>query len=226
MPFYFDPIGMLILLPGFALALWAQWRVRSTMAKFHRIRTRAGQSGADVARSILSRNGLTGVGIEEIGAGDHYDPSARTLRLSSENFRGPSITAVGVAAHEAGHALQHQRKYVPLGFRSTLFPVANIGSKLAFPLLFVGLIVQMPMLLDIGILLFAFAVLFSVVTLPVEFNASRRALVQLREGGHLASEELVGAKKVLDAAALTYVAATAVAVLQLVRLLLLRGRND
>lgn len=226
-PFFFDPTFVL-LVPAFLLAMWAQWKVRSAYAAMSRVRSRGGRSGAEVAQRILRGNGLDGVAVEPVHGNltDHYDPRTRSVRLSQGNFGSASIAAVSIAAHEVGHALQHGSGYPPLSIRSAVFPVANLGSTLAFPLFLIGFVAGLPALIDLGIIFFSAAVLFSVVTLPVEFNASRRALVQLREGGLLASDEMPGAKKVLDAAALTYVAATAMAILQLLRLLLLRGRND
>ncbi len=227
MPLFFDS-SMLVLIPAILLAMWAQWKVKSTFRKYSAIHSRGARSGSNVAASILSANRLGDVPVEAVAGSltDHYDPKARTVRLSKGNYRSASIAAISVAAHEVGHAMQHGGGYAPLALRHNLVPVANIGSTLAFPLILGGLLFSWPPLMDLGIIFFSFAVLFSVVTLPVEFNASRRAMVQLREGGYLASDELDGARKMLSAAALTYVAATAVAVSQLVRLLILRGRND
>jgi hypothetical protein len=223
----FDPT-IALLIPALALAGWAQWKVRSAYSEFSRLRTGAGRSGAEIAASILRSNSLGSVRVEAVPGSltDHYDPKARAVRLSEGNYGSDSIAAVSIAAHEAGHAIQHGTGYMPLQFRHAIFPVANIGSTLAFPLFLIGFLAQIRPLIDLGILFFAAAVVFSVVTLPVEFNASRRALAQLRDGRFLSVGELAGAKKVLDAAALTYVAATTMALLQLVRLLLLRGRND
>jgi Zn-dependent membrane protease YugP len=223
----FDPT-MILLIPAIVLAVWAQWKVRSAYAKFSRVRSRGGRTGAQVAQAILGTNGLGDVKVEAVpGAlSDHYDPRTRVVRLSADNYGSDSIAAVSIAAHEAGHAIQHGSGYAPLQFRHAIFPVANIGSTLAFPLLLIGILAGMKPLVDLGIILFSVAVLFSVVTLPVEFNASRRALAQLHDGRLLGVEELGGAKKVLDAAALTYVAATAMAILQLLRLLMIRGRED
>jgi hypothetical protein len=226
-PLLFDPT-IALLIPALVLAGWAQWKVRSAYSEFSRVASRGGRSGSQVAQAILASNGLGSVRIEAVPGqlSDHYDPKARTVRLSEGNFASSSIAAVSVAAHEVGHAMQHGSGYFPLQFRHAIFPVANLGSTLAFPLFLIGFLAGLPVLVDLGILFFAAAVVFSVVTLPVEFNASRRALAQLRDGRLLSVEELGGAKKVLDAAALTYVAATTMAILQLVRLLLIRGRND
>lgn len=227
-PYFFFDSTMLLLIPAAVLAIWAQWKVKSTYRKFSAIRTRAGRSGRAVASQILAGNRLGDVPVEAVpGAlSDHYDPRTRVVRLSEHNYNSDSIAAVSVAAHEVGHAMQHGNDYGPLNIRHSLFPVANIGSSLAFPLFLGGLIFAWQPLMDIGIALFTIAVLFSVVTLPVEFNASRRAVAQLEQGGFLTADELDGARKMLTAAALTYVAATAMALTQLLRLLILRGRND
>jgi Zn-dependent membrane protease YugP len=184
-----------------------------------------------MARSIMQRNGITDVPVEEVGGvlSDHFDPRARVVRLSSSNYREPSLAAIAVGAHEVGHVLQHSQGYIPLAIRSQIAPAANIGSMLAFPLFMIGFFFHSSMaawLMDLGILFFTGAVLFQVVTLPVEFDASKRALRQLADSGALAPEEVDGAKRVLDAAALTYVAAAATAALQLVRLLVLRNSRD
>ena len=229
MPFFFDPT-FLLLLPALGFAMWAQWKVRSTYERFAQVPAANGMTGRDMARAIMQRNAVTDVSIEEIGGqlSDHYDPGARKVRLSPDIYEGNSIAAIAVAAHEVGHVLQHHNGYLPLNLRTSIAPVAGIGSSLAFPLFFVGLFFfrGMPFgqtLMDVGILFFAGAVLFQLVTLPVEFDASRRALAQLTETGAVMPQEVAGAKRVLDAAALTYVAAAAVAALQLLRLLLLRN---
>jgi len=231
LPFFlgFDPTFILVL-PAMAFALWAQWRVKSTYDKFAQVPAANGLTGRDMARSIMQRNAVDGVAVEEIGGSlsDHYDPRDRTVRLSADIYEGNSIAAIAVAAHEVGHVLQHQQGYLPLRMRSSFAPVAGLGSSLAMPLFFIGLLFgrHMPfggVLMDLGIVFFAGAVLFHFVTLPVEFDASRRALRQLTESGAVMPQEVAGAKQVLDAAALTYVAAAAMAALQLLRLLLLRG---
>lgn len=230
MPFgLFDPT-FLLLLPAMGFALWAQHKVQSTFNEFTRVRASNGRSGRDMALEIMARNGVTGVQVEPVGGvlSDHYDPMARKVRLSETNFAGGSISAIAVAAHEVGHVLQHHEGYMPLQVRSLLAPVAGFGSMAAMPLFFIGLFfgAQFPfsgMLMDIGILFFTGAVLFQVVTLPVEFDASKRALAQLTSSGSIQPHEVAGAKKVLDAAALTYVAAAAMAALQLLRLVLLRN---
>lgn len=229
MPFgMFDPT-FLLLLPAMGFALWAQHKVKSTYEKFSTVPAANGLTGREMARSIMNRNGVGDVNIEQVAGvlSDHYDPGAKAVRLSQPNYGGHSIAAIAVAAHEVGHVLQHHQGWFPLVLRSQLAPVAGFGSMLAMPLFFIGLIfgAQLPfgtLLMDIGILFFAAAVLFHVVTLPVEFDASNRALAQLTSTGALMPQEVAGAKKVLDAAALTYVAAAAMAALQLVRLLVLR----
>ncbi len=229
MPFgFFDPT-FLLLLPAFAFAMWAQHKVRSTYERFASVPAANGLTGREMAASIMQRNGVGDVRIEAVGGvlSDHYDPGAKSVRLSADNYGGRSIAAVAVAAHEVGHVLQHHHHWFPLALRANLAPAASFGSMLAMPLVFVGFLfgLRTPLgglLLDAGIVFFAAAVLFHLVTLPVEFDASKRALVQLTESGALMPQEVAGAKKVLDAAALTYVAAAAVAAIQLVRLLIIR----
>ncbi|MBI4558540.1 MAG: zinc metallopeptidase [Candidatus Hydrogenedentes bacterium] len=238
-PFFWDPTFVL-LIPAVLLALWAQVKVKSTYAKYSQVGTRSGITGADVAERILAEAGIaltddpsrhpggSACRIEAIGGQltDHYDPRARTLRLSEDIHDGRSIAALGIAAHEVGHAIQHSRLYSPLMLRNIVYPVCNIGNYLAWPLFIFGIILSIPSLLQIGIMLFTFAVFFTVLTLPVEFNASSRALRALASGGFLTDEELYGAKKVLSAAALTYVAAAFMAIMQLLRMLILaRGRD-
>jgi len=225
--FYYDPT-CLLLLPAILLALYAQGRVRTTYAKFAKIGNRRGLTGADVARRILDRNGLTHVRVERISGNltDHYDPRANVVRLSGDVHDNASIAAVGIAAHEVGHAVQHNTGYVPIKVRNTVLPVAQIGSSLAIPLVIIGIIFSaFEVLIPVGIILYTAVVAFQLATLPVELNASRRALTSVYEIGFLDEEETKGAKKVLSAAALTYVAAAASAILQLLRLLLLAGNN-
>ena len=223
---------MLLMLPALAFAFWAQWKVKSTFARFSRVRAASGLSGRDMARQIMQRNGITDVAVEAVGGelSDHYDPAARKVRLSRSNFEGDSISSIAVAAHEVGHVLQHHQGYFPLAIRSSMAPSVGFASTAAWPLFIIGLLIgpRMPLaglLMDLGIAFFAGAVLFHIVTLPVEFDASKRALAQLTETGAVLPEEVTGAKKVLDAAALTYVAAAAMAVLQLLRLMLLRNNR-
>ena len=227
--YYYDPT-YLLLIPGLILALYAQFKVSSTFARFKREPSRSGLTGAQIARQILDTNGCGDVRIERVPGSltDHYDPENGVLRLSEEVYGSRSIAALGVAAHEAGHAIQDATDYGPMRIRATLVPVANIGSSAAIPLFMLGLIFSWEPLLKIGILCFSLAVLFYVVTLPVEFNASGRA-VALLASGYLPEDEVQGVKKVLSAAALTYVAAALQAILQLLRLVLLansRRRDD
>ena len=228
-PFYFDPTYML-LFPAIILALYAQAKVQSTFQRYSKVRASSGATGAQVARNLLDKNNLSDI-VVEITPGhltDHYEPRTNKLRLSAEIYHGNSLAALGVAAHETGHAAQHAQEYIPLSLRNTIFPVARFGSNLAFPLFFIGLLFGRggSFLMDLGIILFTFAVLFQVITLPVEFNASRRALAMLEGEGYLTrGGEISGARKVLNAAALTYLAATAMALLQLLRLVLLRGQR-
>jgi len=217
-----------LLIPPLLLALYAQQKVRSTYKHFSAILASSRISGSQVAQQILNSSGVRDVKIEKAAGQltDHYHPRKKVLRLSQGVYGSSSLAALGIAAHEAGHAIQHHSGYAPLHLRNGIYPIANFGSSLAFPLFFIGFIFRQQgpsILMDIGILLFAGAVFFSVLTLPVEFNASRRALVQLRDGGYLKEGELQGARKVLSAAALTYIAATAMAAMQLLQLILLRG---
>ena len=227
--YYYDPT-YLLLIPGLILALYAQFKVSSTYARFKREPSRSGLTGAQIARQILDTNGCGDVRIERVPGSltDHYDPENGVLRLSEEVYGSRSIAALGVAAHEAGHAIQDATDYGPMRIRATLVPVANIGSSAAIPLFMLGQIFSWEPLLKIGILCFSLAVLFYLVTLPVEFNASGRA-VALLASGYLPEDEVQGVKKVLSAAALTYVAAALQAILQLLRLVLLansRRRDD
>ena len=225
--YYFDPTYILVLI-GVVLSLAAQAKVRSTFDKYSRVRSISGMTGAEAAQRILHRAGIFDVQIERISGHltDHYDPRRKVLRLSDSVYDSSSIAAIGVAAHECGHAIQHQNSYIPLMFRNTLVPIVNFGAAIAWPLILIGLLLAgSQTLINLGIILFSTAVLFQLVTLPVEFNASRRALLQL-ENGIISREEIGGSRKVLQAAALTYVAATLVAVLQLLRLLSISGRRD
>jgi uncharacterized protein len=228
--FYWD-YTMFLIIPALVLALFAQARVRGAYNRYARVFAASGISGAEAARRILQTGGAGEVAVEKISGRltDHYDPRKKILRLSEGVHDSASIAALGIAAHEAGHALQHSTGYAPLSFRNAIYPVASIGSTLAFPLFVVGFILSSrgpSIMMDIGILLFSGAVLFSVITLPVEFDASRRAMALLSERGFLAGQELDGAHKVLSAAALTYVASTAMSVTQLLRMFMLRGSRD
>ena len=228
---YFGDTTYFLLIPALILALYAQARVKSTYARYSRVAASSRISAAQAARSILNAGGAGDVKVEKIEGEltDNYDPRKKVLRLSAGVHDSVSLAALGIAAHEAGHALQHHNRYAPLMFRNGFYPIANIGSTLAFPLFILGLLFSRSgpsILMDIGIFLFAGAVLFSVVTLPVEYNASRRAVAQLQMGSFLSPSELTGARAVLRAAALTYVAATSMAILQLVRMLVLRSSRD
>ncbi len=225
--YYFDWTYWLVII-GAVLCLAASALVKSTMNKYHQRRNMAGITGEECARRILNNEGLYHVQIECLGSGlgDHYDPRTNTVRLSRENFTQATITAVGVAAHECGHAIQHARGYAPLNLRSTLVPIVNIGSNLGLPIILVGVLLSWnQVLIQIGIWAFALSVIFQLVTLPVEFNASSRAVAKLEQFGILTTEENAGCKKVLGAAAFTYVAAAASSILQLLRLILLFGNR-
>lgn len=220
----FDPVWVIVL-PAMALAVYAQWKVHSTYTRYSEVRIGRRMTAHEAAQRILNAEYVDGVSIERIDRklGDHYDPRKKILRLSAPDAE--SVAAIGVAAHEAGHAMQHAKNYAPLALRSTLVPVANFGSQLAFPLFLIGLFAQIPVLITAGIVLFSVAVLFTLVTLPVEFDASRRAVRALEQTGMVTTEELGAVRKVLSAAALTYVAAAAVAALQLAALILSANRR-
>ncbi len=225
--YYFDPTYILVLI-GAVLCIWAQMRVNSTYRKYARVRSRSGLTGAQAAQKILQLSGIYDVRIEHVRGEltDHYDPAHKVLRLSDSVYGSDSIAAIGVAAHECGHAVQHNKGYAPLSVRTALVPAANIGSMAGIPLVLLGALLGMnQILIQIGIWVFALAVLFQVVTLPVEFNASGRALAMLGDYGMLERDETGSCRKVLSAAALTYVAAAASAILQLLRLILLFGNN-
>ncbi len=224
---FFDG-SFVILLPAIALALFAQFRVRSTFRKYSQVRTAAGRTGAEVAAELLRRRGVPDVKIEPVEGtlADHYDPRTKTLRLSPEVYGSDSVAAVGVAAHECGHAIQHQERYAPLALRSAIVPAATIGTNAAWILFMIGLFTRYTVLMDLGILLFSGYIAFSLITLPVEFDASRRAVAVLQGEGLVMPNEASGVRAVLNAAALTYVAAATMAVLQLVRLLVLRSSSD
>ena len=229
-PFYFDSTYILIII-GAILCLLASAKVRSTYSRYQRVRSASGLTGREAAERILYYSGIQDVRVEHVAGNltDHYDPRSKVLRLSDTTYGSPSVAAVGVAAHECGHAIQHARGYAPLSFRSALVPLANFGSTIAWPLIILGFLFNnqsSQLFINIGILAFSLAVLFQIVTLPVEFNASGRALRILSETGMLQSEELSMTRKVLSAAALTYVASAAAAILQLLRLILLFGRRD
>lgn len=225
--FYWDTTYILVII-GAVICLIASARVKTTFNKYSRYRSLSGMTGAQAAERILHAAGISDVRIRPVSGHltDNYNPSDKTLNLSESVCNESTVAAVGVAAHECGHAIQHARGYAPLAFRSVLVPVANFGSMLAWPVILVGALINNRMsmtVINIGIILFSLAVLFQLVTLPVEFNASRRALVMLRDQGILGDQELGYTKKVLGAAALTYVASAAAAILQLLRIVLLFG---
>ena len=229
--YYFDPTYILIIIAAI-ISLIAQWRVNSAFSKYSRVASMSGMTGAQAARMILQSNGINDVSVQRISGKltDHYNPSTKVLNLSESVYGSTSVAAIGVAAHECGHAIQHARGYFPLSLRTALVPVANIGSQLSWVFIIVGAILSFNQtLITIGIIMFSAAVLFQLVTLPVEFNASARALEQLESNGILSRDEVSQTRKVLSAAALTYVAAAATAILQLLRLIILfggRGRRD
>ena len=220
--------GFGLVIIAFIIAMLAQEWLKSTFDRYSNIRARRGLTADRVARKLLDLHGLTSVDIRPVGGHltDHYDPRNKSIGLSDSVYGNDSIAAIGVAAHEVGHAIQHSTQYSPLAIRNTFIPVASIGSSSAIPLFFVGFLFQGPVLMDIGILLFLGVVIFHLITLPVEFNASSRARALLANTGTLNAEELSGTSRVLNAAALTYIAGTAVAVAHLVRMLLLRGSRD
>ena len=227
--YYYDPTYMLIIISAL-ISLFAQFLVNSRFSKYSRVRSRSGMTGAQAAERILQSQGIYDVAIQRVSGKltDHYDPRNKTLNLSDAVYASTSVAAVGVAAHECGHAIQHARGYAPLSFRSALVPVANIGSQLSWLFIILGIFFGgSHTLIMIGILMFSAAVLFQLVTLPVEFNASHRALRILGEQGILSDSELPYTRKVLKAAALTYVASAAASILQLLRLLIISGgRRD
>jgi uncharacterized protein len=228
---FFWDYTYLLVIPPLLLAFYAQAKVRGTYAKYSKVGASSGVSGAQMAKEILNVGGAGHVPVEETPGqlSDHYDPRKRVLRLSAGVYESHSIAALGIAAHEAGHALQHHTGYAPLHLRNGIYPVASFGSALAFPIFLIGFFMSQKgpsILMDIGIFLFAGAVLFSVLTLPVEFNASKRAMALLGDRGYLKGQELDGARRVLSAAALTYVASTAMAAMQLLRMFLLRQSRD
>ncbi|PPK49670.1 hypothetical protein BD821_101335 [Clostridium algidicarnis DSM 15099] len=218
----------LILVPALILSIWAQSKISSTFNKYSKIYSSKGYTGSEVARMILDSNGLVDVRIERVAGNltDHYDPRDRVLRLSEKVYSSTSVASIGVAAHEVGHAIQHQQDYRPLIIRNNIVPVVNISSSASWIIFFIGIIMGLPLLTNIGIVLFSAVVLFQLITLPVEFNASNRAIKILEDKSILYENEIVGAKKVLSAAALTYVAATLTAISQLLRLMALSNRRN
>ncbi len=221
--FFFDPLYMVVIGVGLGLSLWAQFKVKGAFAKYSKIPSRSGMTGADVARAILAENHITDVSIASIRGNmtDHYDPRTKTLRLSESVYGSRSLAAFGVAAHEVGHAIQHARNYGPLKFRSAWVPVANLGSGLSIFVLIAAALLGGAAtfwganLALVGVALFGTSTIFTLITLPVEFDASRRALLSLERGGYMAEDEIRGARKVLSAAAMTYVAAFVTSLLTL-----------
>ena len=240
MPFfyYYDWTYLVLVLPALIFSLWASSRVNSTFRKYSQMRTYRGMTGADAARAVLTANGISGVRIEHVSGNltDHYDPKSNVIRLSDDVYAASTPAAIGVAAHEAGHAVQYAQDYGPIKFRAAIVKATNIGSKLSMPLILIGILcMALPMFAALsdffyyvavfGVLCFGMCVLFQLVTLPTEYNASRRALKAIEGSYLLTPEEQKGAKKVLSAAALTYVAALAVSLTQFLRLLMIVGRR-
>lgn len=231
MPFFFlpDRYYILLVIPAMLIALWAQMRVKSAFAQYSRVTVFSGLTGAQAARRILDANGLSNVRIEMVpgNLSGHYDPSAQVVRLSQDVYAKSTVAAVGVAAHETGHAIQHAVGYAPLTLRNAIIPLTNIGSGLSIPLVLIGFFMGLQSLVTLGILLFSLVTVFQLITLPVEFNASRRALQTLENYNMVTEQEQEGVQRVLTAAALTYVAALIVSVANLLRLILLfGGRRD
>ncbi len=224
---YFYDSTFLILIPALIISAIAQLKIKSTYQKYEKKYIQKGFTGYDVAKAILKENNLNEVRVEETKGklSDHYDPRKNVIRLSKDVYSGSSIASCSIAAHEVGHAIQHANKYFPITVRDTLVPIANFGSKSVWIFVMLGIFLSIPSLIQVGVILFAGIVLFQIVTLPVEFNASKRALSNLKGFNMLSSEEMKGAKKMLNAAAFTYVAATLVAISQLLRLLALSNRR-
>jgi len=220
--------GTIFVLLAFLLSIYAQNKVTAAYERYARVANSRGLTGAETARALLKQHGLHDVEVEMTRGRltDHYDPRSKKVRLSPEIYHGTSLAALGIAAHETGHAVQHSSAYAPLALRNAFVPVAQLGSTLAWPLFVLGFAMSLPGLADLGIIFFLGAVLFQVITLPVEFNASARAIAMLSNGNYLTQHELKPVRSVLQAAALTYVAAAATAVAQLIRLLLLRRSRD
>ena len=223
--FYIDFWYLVLIVPAMLVSLWAQFKVNSSFKKYSGIANSRGLTGAQAAQNILSLNGVHGIRIERVPGNltDHFDPKTGVIRLSDSVFGSASVAAVGVAAHEAGHAVQYHEEYAPIKLRSMILPVSRIGSTLSWPLLLIGIIFNIPLLVTLGIVFFSAAVLFQVITLPAEFNASKRAIQGLSDGNMLGETEIKGAKKVLSAAAMTYLAALAVSLAQLLRLILINN---
>lgn len=225
---FYDYYYIVLVVPAILISLFAQFKVQSTYKKYARVMSARNRTAAEITRQILDRNGLSNVAVEGVRGSltDHYDPRTNVIRLSDSVRGDVSVASIGVAAHEAGHAVQYATGYFPIRLRNAVLPVANIGSALSVPLIFIGFLLSMQPLVTFGILLFSCVLLFQLVTLPVEFDASRRAVKTLDESGILSGDELVGAKKVLGAAAMTYVAAVLTTAAQLLRLVLISRRRD
>lgn len=224
--YYLDPLYMYLVLPAIVLCIFAQIKVKSTFSKYSK--SYCFLSGCEAAKQVLEANGVYDVGIERVSGNltDHYDPKANVIRLSHTVYDARTVSAVGVAAHEAGHAVQYAKNYSPIKWRTAIYPICRFGSSLSFPLLFIGLFLGLPFLMNVGIVFFALALAFQLITLPVEFNASRRAIETIRTNNLLPDEyQVKRAKKVLSAAALTYIAAFLVSLAQLLRLLALTNRR-
>ena len=230
MPYYmpFDELYVVLVLPALLFAMWAQFMVKSSFKKYSKQRTSNGMTGAEAANEILKQNGMSSVRIERVSGSltDHFDPRSNVIRLSENVHDTPSVAAVGIAAHEAGHAIQYATSYAPVKLRAAIIPITNIGSSLSVPLIILGIFLEIAGLITIGIMLFGAVVVFQLITLPVEFNASRRAVSVLGKSGILSKSELPAAKKVLFAAALTYVGALVVSLAQLIRLLAIAKRRN
>ena len=227
---FYGPISWLFFIPSLIITIWSQWKLRSTYAKYSQVGSNSGLTGSEVARHILNQEGLAQVPVEEVEGelSDHYDPRSRVVHLSSDIYNGTSLAALGVAAHECGHAIQHKKAYAPLHIRMAIVPLTNFASGAAPLLVLAGFFIptQFKMLLDLAIMLFSVCVVFQLITLPVEYDASRRAKERLSTLGILVGDETVGVRRVLSAAALTYVAGLLVAVLELLRLIAIRDSRD
>ena len=232
MPHYyyygFDIYCIILILPAFLISLIAQIKVSSTFSKFSKTINMSGLTGAAAAEKVLLSHGVTNVKVERVGGNltDHFDPRTNVIRLSDSVYDSTSVAAVGVAAHEAGHAVQYAQGYTPIKIRNTILPVVNFGSRFSFIAILLGIVFASDLLITAGIILFSFATLFQIITLPVELNASKRAMQTIRGQALLSDDEAVGAKKVLTAAAMTYVAAVIMSIAQLLRLLLLNRRRQ
>ncbi len=232
MPFYYFDWTVILLIPAVILALWAQSNVNGTFRKYAKLGSHYGYSGADIARRILDMNGLNQVKVERVAGNltDHFDPRSNVVRLSDSTYASTSVSAIGVAAHEVGHAIQHATGYTPIRVRNAIVPVVNTCNMLSMPILMIGVLFASlggvyPTLIDVGILLFSATVVFQLITLPVEFNASRRALQTLERENLLTATEMKGANAVLRAAAMTYVAAAVSSIMSLLRLILIFGNR-